>query len=306
MATIGSGQCPLCQTTCTISFRDDSDSREYRVQCPACHVYFLDVLSEDAIRSLNSVVRYRLCAVAREMSDNGRPIELDAENYEEISTRARRWTLLSDGIDRLLAELARHVGDRRRDIINFNANTDFPLIACRGPAEVQDLIAFAVDRDFIAPGMLVITLAGWERVERLQSTNPQSRQAFVAMWFDRSMRDAYTLGFKLAIEASNYFTAVRVDTLEYNEGVDDRIIAEIRRSAFLVADFTGSRSGVYFEAGYALGLGLPVIWTCKEDQVGDLHFDVRQKNHVIWKDHEELVEKLDRRIRATVLPVGWR
>lgn len=115
--------------------------------------------------------------------------------------------------------------------------------------------------------MLVITLAGWERVEQLQRTNPQSRQAFVAMWFDGSMRDAYTLGFKPAIEASNYFTAVRVDTLEYNEGVDDRIIAEIRRSAFLVADFSGSRSGVYFEAGYALGLGLPVIWTCKEDQV---------------------------------------
>ncbi len=42
------------------------------------------------------------------------------------------------------------------------------------------------------------------------------------------------------------------------------------------------------------------------DQVGDLHFDVRQKNHIIWKDREELVERLDRRIRATVLPVGWR
>ena len=33
-------------------------------------------------------------------------------------------------------------------------------------------------------------------------------------------------------------------------------MAEIRRSRFVVADYTGQVNGVYFEAGFALGLGL--------------------------------------------------
>jgi hypothetical protein len=41
----------------------------------------------------------------------------------------------------------------------------------------------------------------------------------------------------------------------------------------LVADFTGQRGGVYWEAGFAQGLGIPVIRTCKSDELWKLHFD---------------------------------
>jgi hypothetical protein len=44
-------------------------------------------------------------------------------------------------------------------------------------------------------------------------------------------------------------------------------MAEIRRSRFVVADYTGQRNGVYFEAGFGLGLGLVVIPTCRADEV---------------------------------------
>jgi len=61
--------------------------------------------------------------------------------------------------------------------------------------------------------------------------------------------------------------------LEHNEKIDDLIVAEIRKSGLVVADFTGDRGGVYFEAGYARGLGLPVIWPCRKDWLEKLHFD---------------------------------
>ena len=54
------------------------------------------------------------------------------------------------------------------------------------------------------------------------------------------------------------FRALRIDMKQFNEKICDHIIAEIRRSRFLIADVTGHRAGVYFEAGYAMGLGLPV------------------------------------------------
>lgn len=91
-----------------------------------------------------------------------------------------------------------------------------------------------------------------------------------------------------------------MDLKEHNQKICDAIIAEIRKSRFLVADFTGHRGGVYFEAGYALGLGIPVIWTCREDDLEKTHFDTRQYNHVVWKDEKDLFEKLKRRIEATV------
>ena len=40
---------------------------------------------------------------------------------------------------------------------------------------------------------------------------------------------------------------------------------------FVVADVTNHRNGVYFEAGYAMGMGLPVIWMCHKDDMKEAH-----------------------------------
>jgi len=113
------------------------------------------------------------------------------------------------------------------------------------------------------------------------------------------MNDAYEHGIKKAI-ATCGFRSLRIDAKETNNKICDEIIAEIRRSRFLVADFTEHRGGVYFEAGFALALGLPVIWTCRTDQLEELHFDTRQYSHVVWSNPDELYSKLVNRIAATI------
>ena len=76
---------------------------------------------------------------------------------------------------------------------------------------------------------------------------------------------------------------VRIDLLQHNEKICDKILAEIRSCQFIIADFTLQRAGVYFEAGFAMGLGRPVIWTCMEDDFENTHFDTRQYNHIVWE-----------------------
>ena len=98
---------------------------------------------------------------------------------------------------------------------------------------------------------------------------------------------------------------MRIDQKADVVKIDDEIIAEMRRSRFLVADFTqgktdGARGGVYFEAGFALGLGIPVIYTCREDAIDKIHFDTRQYHHTTWKDPEDLRDKLEKRILALI------
>ncbi len=117
------------------------------------------------------------------------------------------------------------------------------------------------------------------------------------MWFDKSMQSAFGDGIRPAIEDAGY-TPLRIDQKEHANKIDDEIIAEIRKSKFLVADLTGNRGGVYYEAGFAYGLGLTVIYCCREDALKDVHFDIRQFNTIVWREPSELRTALKTRIEA--------
>jgi nucleoside 2-deoxyribosyltransferase len=71
---------------------------------------------------------------------------------------------------------------------------------------------------------------------------------------------------KAGIERAGY-EPIRVDEEHYTGGVVDRILARIQESRFVVADFTRNRGGVYYEAGFASGLGIPVIHLCEQEQL---------------------------------------
>ena len=150
--------------------------------------------------------------------------------------------------------------------------------------------------------VVVVTLDGHARVAQSEM-NTSLTQAFVAMWFHESTDDAFYQGIVPAIEHSGY-RPLRIDQKPDVVKIDDEIIAEIRRSRFLVADFTQyekeARGGVYFEAGFAEGLGIPVIYTCRSDVVEHLHFDTRQYAHIVWEAPEELQNGLLNRIRARI------
>ncbi len=150
---------------------------------------------------------------------------------------------------------------------------------------------------------LMLRPPGYARLAELDGIISGSKQAFVAMWFDESMKAVYEKGIEPAIREVGY-EPLRIDRKEHINKIDDEIIAEIRRSRFLVADFTqgesGARGGVYYEAGFAHGLNIPVIFTCREDAIGKVHFDTRQYNHITWKTSEELQARLTQRISATI------
>lgn len=148
----------------------------------------------------------------------------------------------------------------------------------------------------------VITVDGYRQVQE-NILKPDSSQAFVAMWFGEEMNEDYEEGIKKAINNTGY-KPMRIDKKEDVNKIDDEIIAEIRRSHFLIADFTqgddGARGGVYYEAGFATGLDIPVIYSCRKDMVDKLHFDTRQYYHVVWETADELRDGLEKRILALV------
>lgn len=149
------------------------------------------------------------------------------------------------------------------------------------------------------PRYYSIEAPGWERLSRLEANGSGARQAFVAMWFAPETELVYRDGILPAVVDTG-FECIRIDRKEHNNKICDEIIAEIRRSRFLIADFSGNRGGVYFEAGFAYGLGIPVIWVVREQDLKGIHFDTRQYNHILYTDAETLHQSLVHRILATI------
>ena len=183
----------------------------------------------------------------------------------------------------------------------------------RLPQELDWLVSATVENGWLEKrnSHIRLTPAGVKRLEELGTEAVSSDQAFVAMWFGESVNDAYEKGIEPAIKDAGY-RPLRIDKKEHNNKIDDEIVAEIRRSRFIVCDFTCAviehenkqiaipRGGVYFEAGFAQGLGIPVIWTCRADQIEHVHFDTRQFNHITWNTPEELHQNLRNRIGAVI------
>lgn len=202
------------------------------------------------------------------------------------------------------------------DFVNLQKDTDVDTLRLlaetesRNARELHELMQMLeasglVHASFFAGGGVRVqpTVAGWRELDNLKRPQADSTQAFVAMWFNELTTEAYTKGIEPALNATGY-KPIRIDKKEHNNKIDDEIIAEIRRSRFLIADFTcepkNVRGGVYYEAGFAQGLGIPVIWTCKDTSLNDLHFDTRQYSHIVWKAPADLLVQLKNRIGATI------
>lgn len=141
---------------------------------------------------------------------------------------------------------------------------------------------------------------GWNSVRELLRTRVDGNRAFVAMWFAKDVQDIYDLGIEPALKTTGY-VPIQIGRTQFNGKIDDAIVAELRRSSIVVADFTGHRGGVYWEAGFAAGRAVPVIFTCRKDHFADLHFDVRQFNTIVWETYQQLRDELVARVRATGL-----
>ena len=171
----------------------------------------------------------------------------------------------------------------------------------------------------------IITSVGWAYLESLRQPNPDSKKAFVAMWFTDEMKEICEKYIKPAAEDAGGYKAEPINDKDYNGDINDEIIGEIRNSKFVIADFTGNRGGVYYEAGFAYGIKIPVIYTCEEnwfnrfvkqsikikdskgteqdeklDIFSQIHFDVNHLNFIVWKDGKDLYEQLLKRIKATI------
>lgn len=150
-----------------------------------------------------------------------------------------------------------------------------------------------------------ITALGWQKIDELQKQEQILNKGFIAMAFKEGT-ESIRVAFKTAMTELGYSVAV-IDEKEHNNQIVPEIFYEIEHSKFVVVDVTYPNYGAYYEAGYAQALGKQVIICCRKKEFEDKnnperpHFDISQKSMVVWDDEKDLISRLKRRIKATVV-----
>ena len=295
-------KCPLSPHQADLTPLEKTDG--VRVNCEACGRYTITDEARYELEGTNSRAagsEYVLSGIARRESDAGRRITISTENVGDLLASVVPPRDPHEVLDRVLLFIGAKA-DSFLTMVDVIPETDYPIAFARNAQELAYCIQIGKDSGHIKRlgNQMRLTDKGWHRFNQLRDIQKDSSQAFVAMWFDSTLESIWKDGLKPALDAVGY-RALRIDEKQFNDKIDDQIIAEIRRSGLLIADVTGHRGGVYFEAGFALRLGLHVIWTCRKDDLENAHFDTRQYNHIDWEDADDLKRRLINRIEATGL-----
>ena len=132
-----------------------------------------------------------------------------------------------------------------------------------------------------------------------KSNLENNNKVFIAMDFKISNKEEIVQTIKKALALR--FDAYTIDEDPHNDWITEKIMVGIQKCKFIIADFSTPNAGVYFEAGYARGLGKQVIHLAPQKVLDKrkLHFDTAQINHIAYKDMNELEDKL--RDKVTLL-----
>ena len=151
---------------------------------------------------------------------------------------------------------------------------------------------------------VALTFAGWDYYETLRLGGATYRKAFMAMKFgDPTLNSLLDQVFRPAVKRAG-FDLLKLDDKPKAGLIDDRMRVEIRASDFVIADLTHDNLGAYWEAGYAEGLGKPVIYTCERSKFNatKTHFDTNHHLTIVWDTNApgDAGMQLTETIRATL------
>lgn len=323
--------CYICASDA--EFKQDlaRDADGFVCECERCGKYSIARgVAEGWEAQLTEEERLGLSAAIRDASDRGRRLSqpIDKDSYRALASAVPAPHDALDQLDMLLDAIAsrtRTFGEQTpsEDAERWAARLFFrdrkSLVQMASAMVGMGLIQYQLDGQQQRRVLFGLTFTGWQQARDVRKRRGHGTQAFVAMWFHPEFAHVFDDAIGPALKDTGY-SPYRVDLAHHNNRIDDEIVAQLRRSRLVVAEATGARASVYYEAGFAHGLGLTVIWCCntsygsfQPDDRPDLDlaptltrkswfdrvaFDTRQYNFIAWSTVEELRKRLTARVRG--------
>lgn len=295
--------CPICKLEDTVVEQGFKYSDQATINCQRCKIFTITITAQDMAETreyspkLSAWVRDRNEQHAEVPVINSRSIDEIQAGLPDKNPREKQIILLQN-IERKTEYPGKSV--------QIDPEFDIPLAWASAQEEFMHYINSLIERGLLKnlgkSGLpfhqnevgepiyerplafsVAITADGWDYREKLERHIEERTQAFVAMSFSEDLKPIWEGPIYRAITKAGY-KPYRVDAEPHIDRIDAKIISEIKNSRFVVADVTEQKLGVYFEAGYAIGLGLPVLWSVRKDNLENVHFDTRQYNHIKGKE----------------------
>ncbi len=304
-------KCPICGEHCYIHSRAGSNLPTYK--CDFCFAY--ELADEDI--PLIQEHKVVLSGFLFETRMRSHSIRINAGTLPFVLSDSRVPRTPMQKLDKLIL-FVYSIGSGFKNHISKLAKYPPSVCYAEDAAEFNLMVSILTDIGYLCERQArfgeydcgyFITVEGMKYAESLLSGNNHSTTVFVAIKCSDELRTAYEDAIKPAC-AKLGLSAFTVDETTYPGDITDKVIAGIKTSRFVIADFTGNTLGVYYEAGYAKGLGRTVIKTCNKawyeeekegKRVHQLHFNIEHDNLILWQDQKDLMQKLDDRIRAVIL-----
>ena len=150
-----------------------------------------------------------------------------------------------------------------------------------------------------------LTLDGWKQYESEKHGRFDGNYGFLAMQFGEADLDAFVQDvLKPAVKGGTGYELVNLDDRSRAGVIDDIMRVQIRDAKFVIVDLTHDNNGAYWEAGYAEGLGKPVIYICEKKKFDEkkTHFDTNHCTTVPWSrdDDEGFHQKMIATLRRSL------
>lgn len=303
-------KCPICNASLT--GHPEPTPRDARlIPCPNCGTYEISGSAEASLpkwQNEHQELVSRLSHRIWKMGGPGDPPFVCSDHFDE--TEHSKPISIQEQADNLMLELDSATQSPGHQVQLLVSSTWAGRIGAADSSNVR-----FIAESLIAQGLIEevpvdngrayrITFSGYQYLDELKRGQRDSRKAFFAsQWGDPRLDDAFRNVISPAVQQTG-FRLFRLDHEPKAGLIDDRMRVEIRTSRFLIADLTHDNSGAYWEAGFAEGLGKPVIFTCERSvfEKRETHFDTNHHLTVVWDedDSEGTSERLKATIRATL------
>ncbi len=308
-------ECPICRSQLKEKQESPQGKDATFYSCPLCGNFLLSgslVATVPHLIEKNKDANIKLSHALRSMQKTDNNVELYTNTAKEIiknplpSPKEQ-----ADLFIRWLAENTEGPGETiwvepstHKSIIGAKSSDGFSLIIEH--LFNSGLVIGDIAETFGNQGSADVTLSfdGWDYYEKLLQGRTNYRKAFMAMKFgDPTLEKVLNEIFKPCIKQAG-FDLFKQDDVLIAGLIDDRMRVEIQSSDFLIADLTHDNHGAYWEAGYAEGLGKPVIYTCEKEKfnIQKTHFDTNHHLTIVWdkESPQKAGEDLKATIRATL------
>jgi hypothetical protein len=307
--------CPVCLCKHGVS-RSNSGDR-FLVRCPNCGPFEVSGTFNAQLQDWDSDSDRALLAHAIwRMSKTPSPPKINSEIAASILSNVSLPTA-AEKIDNLVLYLGESL---KEPGVGTDIEASFmrAKFGCVSGSAAEWILTQAVNLGLVqgnpqayvdAPFELLdatLSLQGWKHFYSLQRAHSNAKRGFMAMKFgDAELDVVFRDVFKVAAKRAG-FSLSRLDESPRAGLIDDRLRLEIRSSRFLIADLSHQNAGAYWEAGYAEGLGNPVIYTCRKDVFDDPdkkpHFDTNHHLTIVWdpQNLKKAEDELATTIRVTL------